>query len=131
MLDRDFVPDRPMVTTLLGSVTYARHKEGLSLFDGAGQKWKCTGVTLNGQPIAWVHRLCTFLLINPTRPCMFVWAEPTPYLLAEVTALVRREVAEDDDILTQFHEKDEWTDALGKVKTLKDVLTVYRRMTRS
>ncbi len=129
-LDRDYQPNKPLVTTLLGVVTYARHMDGLSLFDSAGQKWNCIAVSLEGKPITWIHRLATCLFVNPTRSCLFNWGEPRPYELSEVAGLLQHEVAEDDDIITQFHENEEWTNAIAKVQTLKDVLAVYRKLTK-
>ena len=128
VLDCTFEPDKPMITTLLGAVNYARRPDSICLFDSAGQKWKCSGVSLNGKPITWLHRFGTYLFLNPVRSCSFTWNLSTPYQLTEITGLIQREVEEDDDILTQFHEKDEWYEALANARTYGDVIGVYRRL---
>jgi hypothetical protein len=118
----------PMATTLLGAVTYARKKHRLKLYDAAGKKWRCINVSLSTGPLKWIHRLSTFCFYNPVRTCVFEWNNPEPYDFSEIMVIVKKEIQDDDDILTQWHDKNEWMNQTANARNLKELISIYKRL---
>lgn len=131
MIDAGYRPGCPIVTTLLGAVTYSRHKDCLTLYDSGGNKWRCSGVSLPTSPLTWVHRLATLCFINPVRPCVLDWSNPRPYDFREIMDIVRQEILEDDDILTQWQTEDKCLEMVERATDLRGLVATYRRLTRT
>lgn len=121
-------PDRPMVTTLLAAVTYSKHAADLSLYDSTGNRWMCEGVTLTTGPLTWIHRLAVRILLNPTRQCIFTWGSPSPYDLKQLRKVIRREIDDDDDILTQFRSKTACHELVDQAATAEGLIKGVQKL---
>ena len=119
-------PERPESSE---TTTYALARgfwDELELYDAGGRLWRVEAVELPGGAAAW-RRLLARTVWNPRTTARISYLEPATYELQALKAALRRALAADDDVLTQFHDAPEIELWLAQASSFEGLVAALER----
>jgi hypothetical protein len=119
-------PEQPESRETTGYAVASGFWDELELYDGGGRLWRVDSIELPHGDAAW-RRLLARTVWNPRTIARVTYGEPASYELAALKEALRRALAADDDVLTQFHEADEIDSWLEHAATFEEVVEVLER----
>jgi hypothetical protein len=96
-------------------------------FDAAGGAWGFRYERPHGG-FSFVRRLLTKTVSNPTREVALFWTHLRPYPLSELRDAYLDAIEHDDDILTQFVEREELLRRVQQSQNFHDLVETWRWM---
>ena len=103
--------------------------EQITVFDAAGKVWQARELKSRYQKTWWLSAL-VHTVFNPWVDTEFVWHEPRAYTLDELKKNYASAVEADDDILTQFVERDALLKEISEASSFTDLARIYRSAQR-
>ena len=119
-------PQRPVSRE---TTTYAVTRgfwNDLELYDASGRVWRVGAVELPHGTAGW-RRVLARTVWNPQTMARISYQQPTSYDLPELRDALRRALAADDDVLTQFHETREIQAWLEEAASFAEIVAVLER----
>jgi hypothetical protein len=118
--DRAFTPQTRM--KLLGVLSGFYDK--LTVFDASGKVWRVA--ELRSRHKTPLFRLLVRLFYNPWVDAEFVWRAPEEYRLADLKATYLAAIDADDDILTQFVEREPLKKKIADATSFDEIARIYQ-----
>lgn len=94
-------------------------------FDALGRLWRVKELKCRHR-INWWARLLAHICYNPTVEVEWVWSEPERYEFADLQRSYCEAVKVDDDILTQFVEREELLRKVLAASSFGELAQVYQ-----
>ena len=110
---------------------YKRRISVLSFYSKDGNKWRLRSIR-PGQSIGLIPRVFGLWLgLSLRTVSVFVEFEPAgPYATEDLRAVLRSAVEADDDILCQFHDKEQILAWLDEAQSVARIFDLYDRITK-
>jgi hypothetical protein len=122
-------PERPESRDTTGYAVARGFWDELELYDAGGRLWRVDRVELPHGASGW-RRLLARTVWNPRTTARISYGEPAPYEVPALKETLRRALAADDDVLTQFHEADEIEAWLEQAASFGEVVEALERAER-
>jgi hypothetical protein len=74
--------------------------------------------------MGFIDRVLATTVYNPSMQFAIAYERSVPYSISDLQQAIARAVEEDDDVFTQFHERDELMAQLNKAQSFDDIVAV-------